>query len=307
MSSSLIVRTATVSELPDACRLLALYRPPPRRDAQAAAYHAPLTNGTIDPAGLFVADSDGLAGAILAQMLDGAMGIVWPPGVKAEANREAIEDALVTAACDWLTSRGAKVAQWLPRSGDRDGVRPLERRGFILATMLSLWRRELGRPHVNPSPDLVFVPSHEAPEFTATLIASYDGSLDCPESVGERTPAELVAGHGQPPSPAEDAIWFVARRRDESIGVVLLARSETIGAGELSYVGVVPSSRRRGVGRELLRFALARSVEVGFHNLTLSVDVRNEPALQLYRAHGFRPFEWRDVYNHLLATRAKLF
>ena len=87
----------------------------------------------------------------------------------------------------------------------------------------------------------------------------------------------------------------------------MLARSGTSIGGELNYLGVVPSARSHGHGRELLRFAIARSVAVGFHNLSLSVDVRNEPALQLYRAHGFRPYEWRDVYNHLIARGAKLF
>lgn len=305
MSSSIRVRPASPSELPEACPLLAHYRPPQRREAQAAAYHAPLTNGTIDPAGLLVAESGRLNGAILAQVLDGAMGIVWPPGV--DPRREAIEDALVAAACDWLRARGAKVAQWLPRSGDRDGVEPLERHGFALATTVSMWRRDLTPSLVTPSPELLFVPSHEASDFTTTLLATYEGSLDCPESVGERTTHELIAGHGPPPSPAEPALWFVARRSSEAVGVVMLARNDSIDVGELLYVGVVPVARSRGVGRELMRFALARSVEVGFHNLSLSVDVRNEPALQLYRAHGFRPFEWRDVYNHHLVKRANLF
>ena len=57
MSSSFIIRAATASEVPDACRLLAHFRGPERRPTQAAAYLAPLTNGTIDPAGLLVAEA----------------------------------------------------------------------------------------------------------------------------------------------------------------------------------------------------------------------------------------------------------
>jgi len=311
MASSIVVRLARPSELSPACDLLAEYRPLRRHAVQAKAYLTPLTNGTIDPAGLLVAEDalGELLGAILTLRLDGAMGIVWPPGVAAGHDHEAVEDALVSSACSQLRTHGVKVAQWLPRSGDDDGVASLERQGFACVTRLSLWRRDLtvaaGLPRTRAA--LEFVPFPEAEDFTSSLLASYEGSLDCPESVGHRTSAELMAAHGPPPSQSEAALWYVARHEALPIGVVLLNRGETPASGELNYIGVVTDARSRGFGRELMRFAIRRSVEVGFRNLTLSVDVRNEIALQLYRSLGFRPFEWRDVYNRVLVDGEKLF
>jgi ribosomal protein S18 acetylase RimI-like enzyme len=52
-------------------------------------------------------------------------------------------------------------------------------------------------------------------------------------------------------------------------------------------IAVVPSARGKGVGSALLSALLARARVDGRHALSLSVDRNNEPAIELYRRHGF--------------------
>jgi len=57
---------------------------------------------------------------------------------------------------------------------------------------------------------------------------------------------------------------------------------------EVEDVFVVPEARRRGVGRQLVQFAIARAIERGCRSMGLNTNERNEGALALYRQLGFR-------------------
>jgi mycothiol synthase len=63
--------------------------------------------------------------------------------------------------------------------------------------------------------------------------------------------------------------------------------------GEVGLIGVMPAWRRRGLGRELLRWGVAELRSRGAGRIDLSVEAENERATALYRAHGFEPaIEW---------------
>jgi ribosomal-protein-alanine N-acetyltransferase len=62
------------------------------------------------------------------------------------------------------------------------------------------------------------------------------------------------------------------------------------------YVGVVPTARRQGLGRQMMRHALAQAQQAGVGRVTLSVDNRNAPAWALYRSLGFEEFDRREVF-----------
>jgi mycothiol synthase len=300
------VSAASSDELAAACRMLSLCRPIQERESQARAYRAALVRGSIRAEGLFVARDavGGLRGAILGQNLGGAVALVWPPGAEPGREQAAVEDHLVKSLLAWFRNSGVKVVQSLPLAGDRDGMAALERHELRLITRLATWQRELpANCEVwKPNPSLTFTCWDASSTCTNTLLATYEGSRDCPESAGDRTPVELLAGHGTVP---EEPLWFLAKRGEQPIGV-MLTRVESAG-GELTYLGLRPECRGRGLGRELLRFAITHSVAVGFPKLSLSVDVRNEPALQLYRSHGFRMIEQRDVYNAVLTDGTDFF
>lgn len=63
--------------------------------------------------------------------------------------------------------------------------------------------------------------------------------------------------------------------------------------GDVGLIGVVPAWRRRGLGRELLRWGVNELRRRGAGRIELSVEATNERATALYRAHGFEPsIEW---------------
>jgi len=78
--------------------------------------------------------------------------------------------------------------------------------------------------------------------------------------------------------------------------VLLLCEMPEWAAWDVAYVGVVPEARGRGYGREIMHQALAVARADGVARLTLSVDVRNDPAWRLYTDLGFRPHDRREVF-----------
>lgn len=290
------VQSAGSNDLGAAFRMLAAFRPLPDRDRAAERYRDLFASGELDPAGLFVArdEADAIRGAILVQVMPGALGLTWPP-VTERRNRAAIEDALVSGACDWLRSRGVKVCQAFASELERDSLAALVRHGFRHVAQLLDMKCE---PHsiIGPDSRVTFEPVglENRAEFAATMLASYEGSLDCPESTGCRTDAELLEGIADPAASKEH--WFLARVANGAVGVVLLDGDNEPGTFELTYLGLKPNFRGRGLGRELMRFALFHAENAGGSTVVLSVDARNEPAIRLYRTHEFQASGEREVF-----------
>ena len=72
--------------------------------------------------------------------------------------------------------------------------------------------------------------------------------------------------------------------------------------GGVDFLGVVPAWRGRGIGRELLRWAIAYNRDAGAGTIELNVEAANDRALTLYRDHGFTvEVEWP---HYALATGA---
>ncbi|HEX4606977.1 MAG TPA: GNAT family N-acetyltransferase [Urbifossiella sp.] len=284
-----------------AARLLAAGRPPLLRDDTARRFLDLLATGEFDPAGLFVARGAGGAvrGAVLAQLLPGALGILFPPRT-VPGGRDV--DALFAAAFSWLRGRGVKVCQSFAPGGDRSDELLLARGGFRHVTAVVHLRRELdaarARQAIDPAAcPLAFDPytPDDFPAFAAALLASHDGSLDCPELTGTRTPAELVEGYcGQ--ADVLNNRWFLARDAGEPVGVVMLDVGAEPESVELSYLGLVPAARGRRWGHWLVRFAARMAAAEDARLLTLSADARNEPARRLYARHGFTEVDRREVY-----------
>jgi ribosomal protein S18 acetylase RimI-like enzyme len=90
--------------------------------------------------------------------------------------------------------------------------------------------------------------------------------------------------------------WWLAWHGDQPAGVLLLSEMAEWRSLDVAYVGVVPETRGRGWGRELMLGALneARTANVAF--VTLAVDARHRPARALYDRLGFEVFEERGVY-----------
>ena len=96
----------------------------------------------------------------------------------------------------------------------------------------------------------------------------------------------------------EAPVWFISQMlrilvtRPRLLGQLLTSMRTAsvplpIGTIELTYLGVEPSSRWQGVGREVLRSFLQAAQDAKYRSVVLSVEVENKTAIALYTKAGF--------------------
>lgn len=107
---------------------------------------------------------------------------------------------------------------------------------------------------------------------------------------------ELAARY---PEPGANHFRLDADEVGPGRGAFLLARldGEVVGCGavrivepgtaELKRMFALPSARRRGVGRAILRALEDEARRLGVTRLVLETGIRQAEAIALYRAHGF--------------------
>ena len=88
--------------------------------------------------------------------------------------------------------------------------------------------------------------------------------------------------------------FTVATEGDALMGYIVL--STVLDEGNIDNVAVSPVFRRRGVADALVLDTIARSRDMGLAFLMLEVRAGNEPAIALYRKHGFREVGRRKNY-----------
>ncbi len=293
----MLIRPALIAERADAFRLIFDYLTDSERETRAANGLDLIARGELEGDGLLVADDGGrVVGALVCTPAPGAGALVWPP--RAVNLEEEVEDALTRHAMTWLRNRGCKVAQALLVLDETPLVAPLERNGFAHVTTLWYMRHflDLTAPLFAASERLTYVPFTRDPaRFHETLLHTYEGTQDCPELSGVRTIDEIIEGH-RAQGRHDPERWWLGLAGRRPAGVLLLTMVSASDGWDVSYVGVVPEARRRGVGRELMHKALLEARLGEARQLTLSVDVRNRPAWELYRGLGFEAFESREVY-----------
>jgi mycothiol synthase len=296
MSSITVFRPAP-HELMSALRIFVGSQTGSDQELRAERCRDALAAGDYDPDGLFATRNAAgrVNGAMLVQVMPGALGVAWPP----RGENEQIEDALTQSACDWLQKSGVKVCQAFASSEERPDMAPLERNGFDRVTQLVFMRRDVDI--VAGWGDSPGVPVRCCPwsgvltvEQAGVLLATHEATLDCPELNGVRTPKEVLDGFspGSPNCPW----WHTIDEGAEPIGVLLFDKGPEPSVLELSYLGLIPSVRGRGLGRTALAFANRIAASSGYQFVSVSVDARNEPALRLYRRHGFVETDRREVY-----------
>lgn len=326
-----LVTTVRLDELPAAFRLLFAHLTQSEQDSRLDDALSLVEEGAIDPDGIFVVrDKSGLRGAQVAIPLRGAGGVLWAPAVKNGSQRSHLEDELVKAARNWLRQRGSKLAHALLYLDEARRAEPLLRNGFTRITRLQYLHlpltrsqgdeetrrqgdRQTGRREkaefISLSPCLPGSLSSrltrhrfadvQVEKFQQTLQRTYEDSLDCPELDGVRTIEEIIEGHkGQ--GNFDPGRWWLACLDEQPAGVLLLADMPEWGSWDISYVGVVPEVRRRGIAEALIQLATAEAGSAGVGELTAAVDTRNQPAWKLYARLGFQPGEQRDVYLAVL-------
>ncbi|MCU0703381.1 MAG: GNAT family N-acetyltransferase [Fimbriiglobus sp.] len=287
-------------ELLPAARLMAAAAPASEREARAVRFADLVRAGEIDAGGLLLARRSGEpVGVAVVQLMPGGSAVVVPPA----PDGGPATDALAATAVQFLRGSRAVIAHVFLDTTDAHKAAPLLRHGFFRAATIAHLLRDLA--HLPPPPPLTFTRSTADPAlFGETLLATYAQSLDVPEASTDRPANDVLAGYadGQPDPP----YWWLARDPNgAAVGVLILVPPRFTPTWELGYLGVVPAARGQGYGAMILRFALRAAAELGAAYLTLSVDTRNEPALAVYRGHGFRAYHRQRVFLWRRDTVAK--
>ena len=93
-----------------------------------------------------------------------------------------------------------------------------------------------------------------------------------------------LPGKYRPP----DGRLYLAWEGDQAVGCAGLRKIEE-GVCELKRLYVQPSHRGRGIGRQLALEAVKDAREIGYGRMRLDTLPSMLPALELYRALGFKP------------------
>lgn len=123
--------------------------------------------------------------------------------------------------------------------------------------------------------------------------------FDAPDAVALRRAlrADLDARYGADLEPgrkltAADAVVFLVAREEApesaaiGCGALRAVDDDTV---EIKRMYVVPETRGRGVGRQLLQVLEARARELGFERIVLETGREQPEAIALYTRHGFTP------------------
>jgi mycothiol synthase len=185
---------------------------------------------------------------------------------------------------------------WVPRAGP--GRAFAEAMGMRYRSSFHLLR--LPEPAVVPPPGQIagfamrqLIPGADDAAYVALMSAAF---ADHPSPMHFDL-ARIREAHASTGFAAEDVL--LAHEAGDADRLAAFCRA-TVGPaedrprrGDIRLVGVAPAYRRRGLGRELLRWGIAHVRAKGAVEVDLAVEALNAGALRLYVDAGFAPVaEW---------------
>jgi GNAT superfamily N-acetyltransferase len=259
-----------------------------------------------DLSGLYLAVSEDVPiGACWAQPQPGNTAVLWPPQLCRSDPSAA--DLLLVAATNHLDQTEVALTQALLADRLDPAIRFLERHGFTeLADLVYLsWEQFALTGTSDCGSGLSFEPFHptETDRLKDLIEQTYTDTLDCPSLNGTRTMDDVLSGY-QSTGEYRPELWYIVRRQQRDIGVLLLTTHLAIRHLELLYMGLVPSERGRGYGNAIVRHAQQVTAAAGCDRIVLAVDTKNRPAAQIYHRAGFQPWDRRLVYIRLAGGRS---
>lgn len=240
-----------------------------------------------------------LIGALWVQRLPGNTAVVWPPAPDCPALAE-----LADAAAAWCDQHAVALAQINVAHDDAYPAETLADSGFPLLADLRYLTLDVppapgatDATQTSPSLNVRFHPhaADDPARLAAVIQATYVDTLDCPAIEGLRSMPEVLAGYAAQGAYRPE-LWYVVERAGRDAGVLILAEHAQAGNCELVYMGVVPTARGAGLGRQILARALSDARHLGSQRLVLAVDAANAPARALYDAAGFSEWDRRLAY-----------
>ncbi|MGL6226420.1 MAG: GNAT family N-acetyltransferase [Thermoguttaceae bacterium] len=132
-------------------------------------------------------------------------------------------------------------------------------------------------------------------ELIRLVDRTYEGTLDFPQLCGI-APTEEVLRRYQNDGLFRPDLWWRIRQQGEDVGCLLLTDCGIDSPLELTYVGIVPEFRGRGLAKQIVQFALWKTRGEGRTMMTVSVDRQNSPALHVYQQSGFQIYDRKGMY-----------
>ncbi len=239
---------------------------------------------------LWLAFDSGIAqAAVMVIPSPGRTGMVFLSPLNRLADTPPVVQLLEHAA-EQIDRDRCRLIQALLDPPQRFEVEALQQGGFIhLANLLYMQRRTPRRVDtaaLEPGLTMTTWAQVGREPFERAILASYEGTRDCPALVGQRAIEDIIAGH-MASGRFDPDTWYLIEHGDDPVGVMLLNRSSHHAALEVVYFGLAAQWRGRGLGRLLLNHALGVARTRGLSQVTLAVDEANEPAMTLYRGLGF--------------------
>ena len=225
------------------------------------------------------------------------------------------------------TSSSAPVlAQALLEPRETAGLAAFREAGFMQVGELAYLRADAATSTILMPPDVwhnlswpdgvrvlrvVDLPEGQRDEaVVAALEATYEGTLDCPELCGLRSPEDVLASH-KSVGDFNPALWWLVLLDGRPAGCSLFNVNPPLSSAELVYFGLAPSLRGRGLSSPLLSVSMSAAcartsgAPSGVRSVLCAVDLRNTPALRLYRRAGFERTQVRiPMICSLRAPRA---
>lgn len=233
-------------------------------------------------------------------------GVATLGGVRAVPGQEAEAVRLLCTQVEWLKVAALPQIQAVVPEADVVSANLLEQTGFEKLTNVEHQWLHLSRgmlsvdwaSHRDGIPKLGWITANQVTRkrLEQLVAATFVQTLDCPALNDVRTSQEVLEGFLEGRRLRHtDGMWEVLLEGDRLIGCVLLSQHPNH-LMELVYLGLVPQSRGRGLGRMLVGRAIDRAHRQACMALAVSVDEANWPALAVYRKFGFQTYRRLGVW-----------
>jgi ribosomal protein S18 acetylase RimI-like enzyme len=237
-----------------------------------------------------------VVGAVWSQRLSPLAAEIWRPRLVPGEPPSTASD-LLQAAIGERASQGARLVHLLLKPSEAAALPWIEQAGFaLLAELKYLLCPKTAFPKVEPGSNVQFDPVDQSSRdrLVAIVEQTYHQTLDIPEYSTERPAADVLEGY-QARGDESDA-WYIASDAGQAIGCLLLTDQPADEQFELTYMGLVPEARGRGLGRQLVRYAQWLARQASRERIVLAVDCKNWPALGIYERVGFVRWDERSVW-----------
>lgn len=241
---------------------------------------------------LGVWDDRRLTAACLWRREQDQSAFIWRPIISPQCRNGPVltTRALLKAAVADARVKGCRYAVSLAASDDDTASESLSRAGFSRLTETIFLTREIGGRSDSSPAELAGVAvkydRQSRKRFHAVFEQVRSDSQDCVGLKGLRSAEQafaVFAGAGKSMS----GDWLLWERERRDVALLLMNEHGDGRALEISYLGVVPAARRRGVARGLAREALCRARARNLGAVVTAVDAMNTAARGVYDGLGF--------------------